>query len=110
VRPFSLVGPDDTYDAKEYQKILLKATEELLVHFGYDMKSLEAIVDPSASLSLPLRLRFSSPSTGGERVREEGILRAICQKAKWIRSFIYATLRNVTAYPRMRPTGCRYTS
>ncbi len=44
VRPFPLVGPDDTYDAKEYQKILLKATEELLIHFGYDVKRLEAII------------------------------------------------------------------
>ena len=49
VRPFPLVGPDDTYDAKEYQKILLKATEELLIHFGYDVKSLEAIVNPPSS-------------------------------------------------------------
>ena len=48
VRPFPLVGPDDTYDAKEYEKILLKATEELLIHFGYDVKGLEAIVNPSA--------------------------------------------------------------
>ena len=49
VRPFPLVGPDDTYDAKEYQKILLKATEELLIHFGYDTKRLEAIVNPFPS-------------------------------------------------------------
>jgi len=49
VRPFPLVGPDDTYDAKAYQKMLLKATEELLIHFGYDAKGLEAIVNPSSS-------------------------------------------------------------
>jgi len=42
LRPFPLVSPDDTYDAKEYQKILLKATEELLIPFGYDVKGLEA--------------------------------------------------------------------
>ena len=55
VRPFPLVGPDDTYDAKEYQKILLKATEELLIHFGYDTKRLEAIVNPSLLLTLKRR-------------------------------------------------------
>jgi hypothetical protein len=78
-RPFPLVGPDDTYDAKEYQKMLLKATEELLIHFGYDVKGLEAIVNPSSSspvvkrrkttspsskISLPLRLKSPSPSKG----------------------------------------------
>ena len=76
VRPFPLVGPDDTYDAKEYQKILLKATEELLIHFGYDTKRLEAIVNPAPSStvkekkttsrspknSLPLRLKSLSPA------------------------------------------------
>ena len=75
VRPFPLVGPDDTYDAKEYQKILLKATEELLIHFDYDTKRLEEIINPSSSpivkkkkttlrspkISLPLRLKFPLP-------------------------------------------------
>jgi DNA polymerase-2 len=41
VRPFPLVGPDDTYDVKKYLELLLKATEELLIHFGYDVKRLE---------------------------------------------------------------------
>jgi len=41
VRPFPLVGPDDTYDVKKYLEMLLKATEELLIHFGYDVKYLE---------------------------------------------------------------------
>ena len=41
VRPFPLVGPDDTYDVKKYQEMLLKATEEILIHLGYDKKRLE---------------------------------------------------------------------
>jgi len=41
VKSFPLVGPDDTYDVKKYLEILLKATEELLIHFGYDVKRLE---------------------------------------------------------------------
>ena len=40
VRSFPLVGPDDTYDAKKYQEMLRKATEELLIHFGYNTKRL----------------------------------------------------------------------
>jgi DNA polymerase elongation subunit (family B) len=40
VRPFPLVGPDDTYDVKKYQELLLKAAEEILIHFDYDMKRL----------------------------------------------------------------------
>jgi DNA polymerase elongation subunit (family B) len=41
VRSFPLVGPDDTYDVKKYLELLLKATEELLIHLGYDAKHLE---------------------------------------------------------------------
>ena len=41
VRPFPLVGPDDTYDVKKYLEMLVKATEELLIHFGYDTKCLK---------------------------------------------------------------------
>src|SRR4030043_1424418 len=44
VRPFPLVGPDDTYDVKKYQEMLIKATEEVLIHFGYDAKGLMAWV------------------------------------------------------------------
>jgi DNA polymerase II len=40
VKPFPLVGPDDTYDVKKYLEMLVKATEEILIHFGYDMKRL----------------------------------------------------------------------
>ncbi len=40
VRPFPLVGPDDTYDVKKYQEMLVRAAEELLIHFGYDVKRL----------------------------------------------------------------------
>jgi DNA polymerase II len=59
VRPFPLVGPDDTYDAGAYQKMLLSATEELLIHFGHDAKSLESMVNPS---SPPLKKRKKAPS------------------------------------------------
>jgi DNA polymerase-2 len=38
VRPFPLVGPDDTYDVKKYLEMLVKATEEILIHFGYNAK------------------------------------------------------------------------
>jgi DNA polymerase-2 len=57
VRPFPLVGPEDSYDVKKYQELLLKATEELLIHLGYNTKRL--------NLTLPL-----SPS--GERVEVRG--------------------------------------
>ena len=46
VRPFPLVGPDDTYDVKKYLEMLVKATEEILIHFGYDTKRLEKIINP----------------------------------------------------------------
>jgi DNA polymerase II len=67
VRPAPLVGPDDTYDVKEYQRILLKAAEELLIHFGYNANRLEAIVDPAPlkpdkkkkRTSGPFQLKFS---------------------------------------------------
>jgi DNA polymerase-2 len=44
VRPFPLVGPDDTYDVKKYLEMLVKATEEVLIHVGYDVKRLEEII------------------------------------------------------------------
>jgi len=44
VRPFPLVGPDDTYDVNKYLELLLKATEELLIHFGYDTKRLSSFL------------------------------------------------------------------
>jgi DNA polymerase-2 len=46
VRSFPLVGPDDTYDVKKYLEMLFKATEELLIHFGYDWKRLQELIDP----------------------------------------------------------------
>jgi DNA polymerase-2 len=52
VRPFPLVGPDDTYDVKKYQEMLTKATEEMLIHFGYDAKRLLKMVETSSPLSL----------------------------------------------------------
>jgi DNA polymerase elongation subunit (family B) len=45
VRPFPLVGPDDTYDVKKYLELLVKATEEILIHVGYDKKRLKASLD-----------------------------------------------------------------
>jgi DNA polymerase-2 len=44
VRPFPLIGPDDTYDVKKYQELLIKATEEILIHFGYDTKRLKEMI------------------------------------------------------------------
>jgi DNA polymerase elongation subunit (family B) len=46
VRPFPLVGPDDTYDVKKYLELLVKATEEILIHVGYDAKRLKGIAGP----------------------------------------------------------------
>jgi DNA polymerase-2 len=46
VRPFPLVGPDDTYDVKKYLEMLVKATEEILIHLGYDSKRLGKIITP----------------------------------------------------------------
>jgi DNA polymerase-2 len=51
VRPFPLVGPDDTYDVKKYQEMLVKATEELLIHIGYDAKRLKKMIDNPFSLN-----------------------------------------------------------
>ena len=45
VKPFSLMGPDDTYDVEKYLEILAKATEEILIHCGYDAKHLKKTVD-----------------------------------------------------------------
>jgi DNA polymerase II len=44
VKPFPLAGPDDTYDVKKYQEMLVKATEELLIHLGYNAKRLKEMV------------------------------------------------------------------
>lgn len=41
VAPFPLVRPDDTYDVEKYQEMLVKATEEILIHLGYDAKRLQ---------------------------------------------------------------------
>jgi len=47
VKPFPLVGPDDTYDVKKYLELLVKATEEILIHVGYDAKRLKNVMDSS---------------------------------------------------------------
>ena len=52
VRPFPLVGPDDTYDVKKYLDFLVRATEEILIHVGYDKKQLKKMTDISFPLSL----------------------------------------------------------
>jgi DNA polymerase-2 len=45
VKPFPLVGPDDTYDVKKYLEMLVKTTEEVLIHVGYHAKRLQVIID-----------------------------------------------------------------
>jgi DNA polymerase-2 len=45
VRPFPLMSPDDTYDASKYQEMLAKATEEVLIHCGYNTKRLKKVID-----------------------------------------------------------------
>jgi len=45
VRPFPLVGPDDTYDVKKYLGMLVKAAEEILIHLGYNAKRLKEVID-----------------------------------------------------------------
>jgi len=52
VAPFPLVGPDDTYDVKKYLEMLVKATEEILIHVGYDAKRLKKMVSSSLSMTL----------------------------------------------------------
>ena len=52
VKPFPLVGPDDTYDVKKYLEMLVKATEEILIHVGYDKKRLKKLMTDISSLSL----------------------------------------------------------
>ena len=49
VRPFPLVDPDDNYDVKKYLEMLVKATEEVLIHFGHDAKHLIKMLDTSLS-------------------------------------------------------------
>ncbi|MGZ6224882.1 MAG: hypothetical protein ACXWMH_05195, partial [Syntrophales bacterium] len=64
VRPFPLVGPDDTYDVKKYLEMLVKATEEILIHLGYNAKRLKEMVDPNF---LPL---FRQQQVRERRVRK----------------------------------------
>jgi len=66
VRPFPLVGPDDVYDVKKYQEMLAKATEEVLIHFGYDTKRLKELID--FSLLSPLSENPLNYSGNGSRV------------------------------------------
>jgi len=58
VRPFPLVGPDDTYDVKKYVEMLVKATEELLIHLGYDAKRLREELKGFEESNLPAEGRF----------------------------------------------------
>jgi len=60
VRSFPLVGPDDTYDVKKYLELLLKATEELLIHLGYDAKRLKEGLKGYEGASLPAASRGST--------------------------------------------------
>lgn len=59
VRPFPLVGPDDTYDVQKYLEMLLKATEEILIHLGYDAKRLQQELEGFEGSSLPAAGRGS---------------------------------------------------
>jgi DNA polymerase-2 len=52
VRPFPLVDPEDTYDVKKYLEMLVKATEEILIHFGYDGKRLTKMIDSFLPLDI----------------------------------------------------------
>jgi len=63
VRPFPLVGPDDTYDVKKYQEMLVKATEEVLIHFDYNAKQLTKMIDSFLSLNTYPKVT-SSPLMG----------------------------------------------
>jgi len=45
VRAAPLMGPEDGYDEEKYTELLLKAAEELLIPFGYDIGLLRRWVD-----------------------------------------------------------------
>jgi DNA polymerase elongation subunit (family B) len=45
VRAAPLIGPEDGYDGEKYTELLLKAAEELLIPFGYDISLLTRWVD-----------------------------------------------------------------
>jgi len=60
VRAFPLVGPDDTYDSKKYLELLLKATEELLIHLGYDAKRLGEELKGFEESNLPVPYQHGS--------------------------------------------------
>jgi DNA polymerase-2 len=65
VKPFPLVGPDDTYDVKKYLEMLVKATEEILIHAGYDVKRLEKMIETSFPFSpIVYPQIISSPHAG----------------------------------------------
>jgi DNA polymerase-2 len=80
VRSFPLVGPDDTYDVKKYLELLLKATEELLIHVGCDAKHLEEELKGFKGSSLPAAAR-------GSKIR--GVKPASRQARLWGLSKIY---------------------
>ncbi len=64
VRPFPLVGPDDTYDVKKYLEMLMKATEEILIHAGYDAKRLYPLLSLSPQQERGSRRRVTRESNG----------------------------------------------
>ncbi len=70
VRSFPLVGPDDTYDVKKYVEMLVKATEEILIHLGYNAKRLKEMVNnPSTLITIheSFPLPFLKEKEGEER-------------------------------------------
>jgi len=69
VRPFPLVGPDDTYDVKKYLEMLVKAAEEILIHVGYDAKRLYPLLPLSPEREKGSRRRAVA-ALATARVRE----------------------------------------
>jgi DNA polymerase-2 len=85
VRPFPLVGPDDTYDVKKYLELLVKATEEILIHFGYDVKKLMELIGlPMIGGTVPIVLGIR----GGQRK----FRRESSKKENWIPAGVYPVL------------------
>jgi DNA polymerase-2 len=66
VRSFPLVGPDDVYDIKKYLEFLVKATEEILIHVGYDVKRLGEKLKGFQGSSLPTAGRHNGRKDCGD--------------------------------------------
>jgi DNA polymerase-2 len=73
VKPFPLVGPDDTYDVKKYLEMLVKATEEILIQVGYDAKRLYSLL----SLSPKRERRSRRHAIGAVATPKQGNFKAM---------------------------------